>query len=138
MLNSRNRSALLRAASTLRRHLATLPPDSVEYEELTSVVQDVEYAVSDSYTWEREYVHRLLRVGRDYVASACHPRLDVDLIEFVSGEFVETVPLVKLSRWTGYVQGVLIERGRTTVARERERTRPLLRPMDFPPPLDPA
>lgn len=42
------------------------------------------------------------------------------------------LPLLKLSRWLGYIQGVLIERGYTTVDAERDWTRPLFRPLDFP------
>lgn len=42
------------------------------------------------------------------------------------------LPVEKLCRWLGYIQGVLIERGHTTVAEERDWTRPLFRPLDFP------
>ncbi|RWI96406.1 MAG: hypothetical protein EOR22_06505 [Mesorhizobium sp.] len=42
------------------------------------------------------------------------------------------LPIMKLNRWLGYVQGVLIERGLTTVQAERDWTRPLFRPLDFP------
>lgn len=53
-----------------------------------------------------------------------------DVTAFLA-EFADSVPLLKLSRWLGYVQGVLIERGATTVARERDWSRPLCRPLDF-------
>jgi len=53
-----------------------------------------------------------------------------DLLSFLD-EFTHEVPLVKLSRWLGYVQGVLIERGKTTVTAERDATRSLFRPLDF-------
>lgn len=53
-----------------------------------------------------------------------------DLLSFLD-EFTRKVPLVKLSRWLGYVQGVLIERGKTTVDAERDITRSLFRPLDF-------
>ena len=43
------------------------------------------------------------------------------------------MPVAKLCRWLGYIQGVLIERGITTVQAERDWTRPLFRPLDFPP-----
>jgi hypothetical protein len=43
-------------------------------------------------------------------------------------------PLLKLNRWLGYIQGVLIESGITTVEAERDWTRPLFRPIDFAPP----
>lgn len=42
------------------------------------------------------------------------------------------LPIPKLCRWLGYIQGVLIERGFTTVEAERDWTRPLFRPLDFP------
>lgn len=42
------------------------------------------------------------------------------------------VPIPKLCRWLGYIQGVLIERNITTVEIERDWTRPLFRPLDFP------
>lgn len=41
------------------------------------------------------------------------------------------LPVPKLCRWLGYIQGVLIERGFTTVEDERNWTRPLFRPLDF-------
>lgn len=51
------------------------------------------------------------------------------------GEFTEgcirNMPVPKLCRWLGYIQGVLIERGITTVEAERDWTRPLFRPLDF-------
>lgn len=42
------------------------------------------------------------------------------------------LPERKLCRWLGYIQGVLIERGLTTVEAERDWTRPYFRPLDFP------
>lgn len=54
-----------------------------------------------------------------------------DIIEFLE-EFSDDVPLMKICRWVGYVQGILIERGVTTVEIERDWTRPLFRPLDFP------
>lgn len=42
------------------------------------------------------------------------------------------MPIPKLCRWLGYIQGVLIERGLTTVDEERNWTRQLFRPLDFP------
>ena len=53
-----------------------------------------------------------------------------DLLSFLD-EFKRDVPIVKLSRWLGYVQGVLIERGVTTVTIERDATRSLFPPLDF-------
>ena len=45
---------------------------------------------------------------------------------------VDGMPIPKLCRWLGYIQGLLIERGLTTVVAERDWTRPLFRPLDFP------
>jgi hypothetical protein len=44
---------------------------------------------------------------------------------------LQELPVPKLCRWLGYIQGVLIERGYTTVEAERDWTRPLFRPLDF-------
>jgi len=43
----------------------------------------------------------------------------------------DRLPLMKLNRWLGYIQGCLIERGYTTVEAERNWTRPLFRPLDY-------
>ena len=37
----------------------------------------------------------------------------------------QTLPIDKLSRWLGYIQGVLIERKLTTIQEERDFSRPL-------------
>ncbi|TPL66654.1 hypothetical protein [Mesorhizobium sp. B2-4-1] len=42
------------------------------------------------------------------------------------------LPICKLNRWLGYIQGLLIERGYTTVQTERDWTRPFFRPLDYP------
>lgn len=42
------------------------------------------------------------------------------------------MPIEKANRWLGYIQGVLISRGITTVEEERDWTRPLFRPLDYP------
>ena len=41
------------------------------------------------------------------------------------------LPLLKLNRWLGYIQGSLIQWEITTVEAERDWTRPLFRPLDF-------
>jgi hypothetical protein len=43
----------------------------------------------------------------------------------------DKLPLCKLNRWLGYIQGVLIIHGFCTVESERDFTRPLFRPLDF-------
>jgi hypothetical protein len=52
-------------------------------------------------------------------------------IEFMTG-CRDGIPIPKLCRWLGYIQGVLIANGATTVEAERDWTRPLFRPIDFP------
>ena len=56
------------------------------------------------------------------------------LVEFVD-EFLQgcadRLPLMKLNRWLGYIQGTLIAWNMTTVQTERDWTRPLFRPLDF-------
>jgi len=37
----------------------------------------------------------------------------------------DTMPLDKVSRWVGFIQGVLATQGLLSVAEERDRTRPL-------------
>jgi hypothetical protein len=41
------------------------------------------------------------------------------------------MPLNKLNRWLGYIQGTLIALEITTVQAERDWTRPLFRPLDY-------
>jgi len=57
-----------------------------------------------------------------------------DLLPFLD-EFKKAIedrfPLLKLNRWLGYIQGVLIERNITSVDIERDFTRPYFRPIDF-------
>lgn len=59
----------------------------------------------------------------------------LELYEFIK-EFrqgcSDRLPLNKLNRWLGYIQGTLISLGLTTVEAERNWTRPLFRPLDFP------
>lgn len=89
--------------------------------------------------WEYEYKFAIMRCHERYLGMAIQmegidlgygPLSFKDVIKFLD-EFNYDVPLVKLSRWLGYVQGVLIERGVTTVDLERDWTRPLFRPLDF-------
>lgn len=43
----------------------------------------------------------------------------------------DRLPLMKLNRWMGYLQGILIAHGHTTVQEERDFTRPYFHPLDF-------
>lgn len=58
---------------------------------------------------------------------------DRELAKFINEamDSCHHLPLMKLNRWLGYIQGVLIERGYTTVEEERDFTRPLFRPFDY-------
>lgn len=88
-----------------------------------------------------EYHDALLKCGYRYrdmkLATYSEERFAVgdDLLPFIN-EFIDGcqsgMPVPKLCRWLGYIQGVLIERGLTTVTIERDWTRPLFRPLDFP------
>ena len=51
------------------------------------------------------------------------------LLRFLE-DFIEDA-LMKLNRWLGYIQGVLISWGVTTVEAERDFTRPLFRTLDY-------
>lgn len=58
------------------------------------------------------------------------PALKSFILQF-QRECLHSMPVPKLCRWLGYIQGVLIERGLTTVEVERDWTRPLFRPLDY-------
>lgn len=53
-------------------------------------------------------------------------------LELFKNNIEQMIPLNKLNRWLGYIQGCLISKGLTTVEEERDWTRPLFRPLDFP------
>lgn len=79
---------------------------------------------------DRAYYSALWHLGWRYARMAPDDLLSF-VREFQSG--VENrLPLLKLNRWLGYIQGVLCERGITTVETERDFTRPFFRPLDFP------
>lgn len=62
-------------------------------------------------------------------------KLDVKLFKFTldfQRGCVDRMSVPKLCRWLGYIQGLLIERGFTTVEVERDWSRPLFRPLDYP------
>jgi ubiquinone biosynthesis protein UbiJ len=88
-----------------------------------------------SRDWRMAYVDAILQCKLRYrqMISNCGVAIDGEqaLLNFLD-EFKPDVPLVKLSRWLGYVQGKIIAEGLTTVEEEREWTRPLFRPLDFP------
>lgn len=79
-----------------------------------------------SNEWREAYYDAIMACVERYTAMSA----DDDLQSFLA-EFNRSVPLMKLDRWLGYVQGVVIERGYTTVQTERDWTRSLFRPLDF-------
>ncbi len=58
-------------------------------------------------------------------------KLWVFIEEFIQG-CRDKLPLYKLNRWLGYIQGTMISWGITSVDEERDWTRPLFKPLDFP------
>ena len=56
-----------------------------------------------------------------------------DATKLLLEDFIKGIEdaLMKLNRWLGYIQGVLISWGVTTVEAERDFTRPLFRPLDY-------
>jgi hypothetical protein len=80
------------------------------------------------------YRSRLRQCGERYLQMSLSCA-DTQLYYFIQNEFllyVDSYPLNKLNRWLGYIQGVLISNGVTSVDNERNFTRPLFRPLDFP------
>ena len=66
-----------------------------------------------------------------YEGGTANHELSNFVVEFMIG-IRDRLPLMKLNRWLGYIQGCLIERGYTTVEAERNWTRPLFKHLDFP------
>jgi len=91
--------------------------------------------------WQDSYYHALHKCAeryRDMIEEGIEiDDLSPEMIELrnFTYEFMfgarDKLPLLKLNRWLGYIQGVLIERGYTSVTAERDWTRPLFRPLDF-------
>lgn len=82
-----------------------------------------------SQEWIDTYYHSILTCADRYKDMAQQHGCQ-DLLDFLE-EFNRDVPLLKIDRWLGYVQGVLIERKITTVTEERDWTRKYFRPLDF-------
>ena len=60
---------------------------------------------------------------------------DIDLYNFIlrlkNCAKYKSLPLMKLNRWLGYIQGCLITKDYTTVEIERDWSRPYFQPLDF-------
>lgn len=87
-------------------------------------------------TMETEYYKALILCANRYIEiGADDIRVSSPLFDFIL-EFHagcdNKLPIPKLCRWLGYIQGQLIAAGVTTVEDERNWTRPLFRPLDFP------
>jgi hypothetical protein len=84
---------------------------------------------------EEAYYTYLIACGvRYFNMQVRNDERDVDLMEFTKlfiKECVSKLPLMKLNRWLGYIQGTLIAQNYTTVQEERDWTRPYFRPLDF-------
>ena len=57
-----------------------------------------------------------------------------ELVDFIklTIEQLDDNPLEKSNRLFGFIQGILIASGLTTVEKERDATRSFFRPLDFP------
>jgi len=68
-----------------------------------------------------------------YLKKICPPiRPDIINLCDKAIEQWKHMPLDKLARWTGYIQGSLIAEGVTTIDKERDRTRPIFTPFYKP------
>lgn len=88
------------------------------------------------------YRDALLRCAERYrdMLVSVEGRADAELLAFVAefgAQCRAGYPVPKLCRWLGYIQRGVIEKGLTTVTAERDWTRPLFRPLDFPEPNAP-
>jgi len=88
--------------------------------------------IVEASKFEQSYYEALQDCGDRYVKMA-NPNQELRSFvrEFQDG-VMQRMPLMKLNRWLGYIQGTLIAEGKTTVDAEREWTRPKFRPLDFP------
>jgi hypothetical protein len=78
---------------------------------------------------QEEYYIALLKCVKRYREMS--PEDLISFIDLFEEKIYERYPLMKLNRWLGYIQGVLITKGITTIDEERDWTRPLFRPLDF-------
>lgn len=80
-----------------------------------------------------EYHNAIRQCATRYHDIAKHYAVDlVEFIDEIDRGCVNNLPVPKLCRWIGFVQGVLIDRQLTTISAERDWTRPLFRPLDYP------
>ena len=75
-------------------------------------------------------LHKCAERYRDMQMGSNDRDLKIFTYQFMFG-VRDRLPLMKLNRWLGYIQGCLIERKFTTVQEERDWTRPLFRHLDY-------
>lgn len=78
-----------------------------------------------------EYHEAILAAIPRYREMAKDEGVLTHLLNELEDQCNKSAPICKMNRWLGFVQGVLISRGVTTVNEERDFTRPLFRPLDF-------
>ena len=84
--------------------------------------------------WLDEYYNCLYDCGNRYQNMLNNADGEDDLKEFIQTYKQgchDKLPIQKLCRWLGNIQGKLHERGYTTDDKERDWTRSLFRPLDF-------
>ncbi len=111
-------------------------PDSKRREVLIDIARDYKKAQNNNEAYY-EALKKCLNRYRSMVVRDNHfdglasYNLGIFLTEFETA-INDKMPLNKLNRWLGYIQGVLISNGLTTVEIERDWTRPLFSPLDYP------
>lgn len=81
-------------------------------------------------SWEDRYYEALAQCTERYEEMAPPESAACNLLRQLSVGVEDRMPLVKLNRWLGYIQGRLIGEGHTSVKAERDWTRPLFEPLD--------
>ena len=111
-------------------------PDSKRREVLIDIAKDYKKAQNNNEAYY-DALKKCLKRYRSMLVRETHfdglsaYNLGLFMTEFETA-INDKMPLNKLNRWLGYIQGVLVSQGLTTVEAEREFTRPLFRPLDFP------
>jgi predicted NAD-dependent protein-ADP-ribosyltransferase YbiA (DUF1768 family) len=103
---------------------------------IEAVLNEAPKIVHEAITHDAAYRIALRACGERYLGMATEtlPGRLLGIGDFIQ-EFLDgcaEMPLCKLNRWLGYIQGTLITHGFTTVTAERDWSRPLFRPLDYP------
>lgn len=104
--------------------------DLRRFTKLNRLLEKGEVVLSKGVTPDGSYYDALRKCAERYreMTPADSP-LEKFLLQFVDG-IEQRMPLMKLNRWLGYIQGRLIAADITTVKAERDWTRPLFAPLD--------